>query len=49
MGASLSQILMNDAASCMCVHGSFLALGTYEGGIYLPDFIIGNYRLDSDK
>jgi hypothetical protein len=38
MGASLSQILMNDAASCLGVHEGFLTLGTYQGAVYVLDF-----------
>ena len=38
MGSSLTQILMNDAASCMGVHEGFLALGTYQGAVYILDF-----------
>ena len=38
LGASVSQILMNDAASCIGVHEAFIALGTFDGALYILDF-----------
>ena len=41
LGASVSEVLSRDAASTLCVHPKFLALGTHWGVVHLLD-VAGN-------
>ena len=37
LGASASEILAKDAATCVCAHDKFLALGTRAGAVHVLD------------
>ena len=41
LGASVTEILENDPASCLCVSDKILALGTHDGSIHVLD-VSGN-------
>lgn len=38
LGSSVTEILRQDAASCLCVSSKLLALGTHDGTIHVLDF-----------
>ena len=38
LGSSVTEILRQDAASCLCVSDKLLALGTHDGTIHVLDF-----------
>jgi len=38
LGSSVTDILRQDAASCLCVSDKLLALGTHDGTIHVLDF-----------
>lgn len=38
LGASVAEILSQDAASCLCVSDKILALGTHDGTVHVLDY-----------
>ena len=48
LGSSVTEILRQDAASCLCVSDKLLALGTHDGTIHVLDFagneVISTYK-----
>lgn len=38
VGSSVTEVLRQDAASCLCVSDKLLALGTHDGTIHVLDF-----------
>lgn len=38
LGSSVTEILSQDAASCLCVSDKLLALGTHDGTVHVLDY-----------